>query len=232
MRNNTRTKVIFIILCLFSSGILTAQNSGPSETAARFFASISDQYGAIEDYQADISIVLEDQTMTGTVYYKTPNLLRINFTEPKEQVIVVDGSDLMMYLPRQTVTMTQSLTRHNEASLTSMVAGQGLNLLSQGYSISYLDSPSYVPLEEGSAEQVIKLRLEWRSTSEGFRQIIVSVGENGFIRRMEAVTKEYQSLQYDLTNILVNQNIPDTRFEFDAPPSSYTINNFLFEPEE
>lgn len=210
-----RQTLIFLILSLFLTSALFAQDLIP---AAKFFDSISDQYGEVSDYQADITITQENATMTGMVYYKSPNLLRINFTRPADQVIVVDGEELMMYLPGQSVTMTQTLKRHNQAALTTMAAGQGLNLLSQGYSIGYLDSPDYVPLEEGSAEQVIKLRLEWRSTDEGFRQIIVSVGENGFIRRMEAVTKGYQELRYDLTNILVDQSLPDTRFEFESPP--------------
>jgi len=200
--------------------------------AARFFSTVSDRYGALEDYQADMQILFGDQKMTGTVYYKTPHLLRINFIEPRDQVIVVDGEKLQIYLPAQSVTMIQNVKRHNEATLTSMAAGQGLYLLSRGYSIGYLDSPGYVALDEGSRERVVKLRLEWRSTEEAFRQIIISVDENGYIRRMEAVTKDYQQIRYDLTNILVNQGIPDTRFKFDSPPSSYKINNFLFEPEE
>lgn len=229
MNKQNRTILLVVWMGLLFLSPLGAQEIIP---AARFFNNISDQYGQIEDYQADMAITFGDQHMTGAVYYKTPNLLRINFTEPAEQVIVADGEELMIYLPRQSVTMTQSVKRHNEAALTSMAAGQGLYLLSRGYSIGYLDTPNYVPLEEGSREQVIKLRLEWRSTEEGFRQIILSIGENGFIRRMEAVTKEYQELQYDLTNIMVDQSIPETRFEFEPPPSSYTISNFLFEPEE
>ena len=224
-----RTVWLVLLTGFIALSPLAAQEIVP---AARFFNDISSQYGEIQDYQADMTITFEDQVMTGTVFYKTPNLLRINFTKPAEQVIVADGEELMIYLPLQSVTMTQSIKRHSQAALTSMAAGQGLYLLSRGYSIGYLDSPGYQALEEGSPEQVIKLRLEWRSTDEGFRQIILSIGENGYIRRMEAVTKEYQELQYDLTNILVNQNIPDTRFEFDPPPSSYTISNFLFEPEE
>lgn len=221
-----RLSCLFFLLSLVP---VTAQEIIP---AARFFSTVSDRYGALDDYQADMQILFGDQKMTGTVYYKTPHLLRINFTEPRDQVIVVDGEELQIYLPTQSVTMVQSVKRHNEAALTSMAAGQGLYLLSRGYSIGYLDSPSYVPLDEGSREQVVKLRLEWRSTEEAFRQIIVSVDENGYIRRMEAVTKDYQQIRYDLTNIMVNQGIPDTRFEFESPSSSYKINNFLFEPEE
>ncbi len=229
LKNNRIGIYLILILCSVFSVSLAAQEIIP---AAAYFSGISEQYGNIEDYQADIQITMGNTAMSGVVYYKTPNLMRINFSEPSDQVIVVDGEQLMIYLPMQSVTMVQPLKRHNDAALTTMVSGQGLNLLSRGYSISYFDTPEYVPLEEESREQVIKLLLEWRSTDEGFRQIIVSIGENGYIRRMEAVTKEYQELQYDLTNIVINQNIPGVRFEFESPPSSYTISNFLFEQEE
>jgi len=218
--------VLFLIVI---QALLSAQEIVP---AGQAFSQISQRYGQIEDYQADMQITMGNIKMSGVVFYKSPNLLRINFSEPKEQVMVSDGEQFMLYLPEQSVTMSQTLKRHNESTLTTMAAGQGLNLLSRNYAISYLDSPNLVPLAEGSRERVRKFRLEWRSTEEGFRQIIVSVGENGFIRRMEAITKEYQEVRYDLTNIVVNQNIPDARFQFDSPPSSYTINNFLFEPEE
>ncbi|MBI9101923.1 MAG: outer membrane lipoprotein carrier protein LolA [Spirochaetales bacterium] len=220
---------LVIILGLLISSTLWAQEIIP---AAQYFRGISEQYGAIEDYQADIALAVGDNSMTGVLYYRTPNLLRIDFTDPEDQVIVVDGSELMIHLPRQAVTMVQPLTRHNDATLSTMVTGQGLNLLSRSYSISYLEFPNFVPLDEGSRESVMKLKLEWRSTDEGFRQIIISIGENGYIRRMEAITKDYKDLTYDLTNIVINQNIPEARFEFDPPPTSYTINNFLFELEE
>jgi outer membrane lipoprotein-sorting protein len=155
----------------------------------------------------------------------------VNFSEPRDQVIVIDGVSLQVYLPRQSVTMRQALPRHNEAGLAAMASAQGLNLLMRSYAISYMDSPNLVPLEAGSRERVRKFRLVWRSTEEGFRQIIISVGENGYIRRMEGITKEYQEIRYDFTNIIINQGIPDARFTFDAPSSSYTSNNFLFEPE-
>lgn len=210
------------LFCLTAQEIITAVNA---------FNAVSQQYGQVEDYQADMEITMRNQSMKGVVYYKRPNLFRLNFSDPRDQVIVMDGQSLKLYLPKQSVTMYQALPRHSESSLAAMASSQGLNLLTRGYSISYLDSPNFVPLESGSRERVRKFKLEWRSTEEGFRQIIISVGENGYIRRMEAITKEYQEIQYDFLNIVINQNIPDARFSFDSPPSSYTNNNFLFEPE-
>ena len=231
MSSYKRIVLIIIVLLLpviegFSQELVTAVN---------YFNSISERYGEVFDYQAELTITQgsgdEAVVSAGTIYYKNPNLLRIDFTEPEEQVICVTGTDLMIYLPAQVVVMTQKLKRHNDATLASMASSQGLELLEKGYSISYVDGPDPVPLEEGSDEMVTKLKLEWRTTEQGFRQIEMSVGKDSLIRRMKAVTPEMEEVQFDFVGINVNQNIPDVRFEYEAPASAYEIMNFLFEPE-
>jgi outer membrane lipoprotein-sorting protein len=204
-------------------------------TAVNFFENISVFYGDVFDYEAELSITQttgnEELVSTGLIYYKNPNLLRIDFSDPEEQVICVTGENLMIYLPAQVVVMTQKLQRHNDATLASMASSQGLELLEKGYSIGYLEGPDPVPLEEGSEELVTKLKLEWRTTEQGFRQIEMSIGANNLIRRMKALTTEMEEVQFDFRNININQNIPDARFDYEAPASAYEIKNFLFEPE-
>jgi outer membrane lipoprotein-sorting protein len=201
-------------------------------TAERFFNTVSDNYGTIEDYEALITISSGDTVMEGVCYYKTPNLLRINFVEPKDQRIVVDGENMSLYLPTQNVVLTQKLKKHNEAALATMASSQGLLLMKKGYSIAFLDGPGLVPLDENSETMVRKLNLNWRTTDEGFRQIIISVDENLLIRRMKGITSDYASFQFDFNAIQINQGIPEARFVYDKPPSAYEIDNFLFEPEE
>jgi hypothetical protein len=122
-----------------------------------------------------------------------------------------------------------------------MASEQGLLLLKRNYSVAYLVGPDPMPLDEPtldesgampSQELVVKMKLDWRSTDEGFRQLEISVGENGLIRRINGVTVGYENIQFDLTNILVNQNIPDARFDYESPATANIFENFLFEPEE
>ncbi len=204
-------------------------------TAVSYFERISDYYGEVFDYQADLTITQgsgdEAVVSKGVIYYKSPNLLRIDFTEPDKQVICVTGEDLLIYLPSQVVVMTQKLKRHNDSTLAAMASAQGLDLLEKGYSIGYLDGPDPVPLDEGSDELVTKLKLEWRTTEQGFRQIEMSIGADNLIRRMKALTPEMEDVQFDFVGIDINQNIPDVRFDYEVPASAYEIKNFLFEPE-
>lgn len=241
-----KTQFLFCIvsvLLISVSPLLVAQEI---LTAEKYFDSISEIYGAIEDYQADITITQGEDVMKGVLFYKLPNLLRIDFTDPEEQVLAVDGESLTIYIPGHSVIMHQKLKKRSSSTIATMASSQGLQLLKRNYSVAYLLTPNPVPLEAEEAEdpkeeqvpqgegveQVIKLKLDWRSTDEGFRQIVMSVGENGLIRRIIGVTVGYENIQFDFENILVNQNIPEARFQYDSPASANVFENFLFEPEE
>jgi len=204
-------------------------------TANAYFDQISENYAAVEDYQADIEIDRDSIDMKGLLFYKTPDKIRINFSEPEEQVLALDGELLSIYIPRYRVIMEQKIEKDNQISGSASIASkEGLKLLKRNYSIAYLQSPEPVSLDEDdpASEKVVKLKLIWKSTDESFRQIDLSIGDNGLIRRMIGYDEEYNEIRFDFRNIIVNQNIPDARFEFDGPASANVYDNFLFDPEE
>ncbi|MCQ2603465.1 MAG: outer-membrane lipoprotein carrier protein LolA [Spirochaetia bacterium] len=196
-------------------------------TAQDYLNKISSYYGSITDYEANVTITRDSEVMTGVMYYKNPNLLRINFSRPAEQVLVVDKEKLTIYIPKYRVTMSQKLKKRG----VSLATKDGLQLLKRNYTVAYLKTPDFVPLDEGSSEMVKKLKFVWRSSDEGFRQIEMSIGENNLIRRMVGITSGYQEIKFDFKNIKLNQNIPDTRFDYDAPATANIFENFLFDAE-
>jgi len=215
--------LVLVFLQVYAQDILTA---------GQFFDTLSATYGSVDDYEARISIVTDEALMEGILYYKSPNLLRINFSKPEEQVISVNNDILTLHIPDQNVVMQQTLKKHSNAALAAMASKQGLELLKKGYSIAFLKGPDPVPVDEGSDELVTNLKLVWRQTDEGYRQIEMSIGTDGMIRRMKGITVNYDTFQFDFTEIRINQSIPLSRFEYEAPPSAYIMNNFLFEPEQ
>lgn len=220
---------IVLILILGIPGKVSAQEI---LTAENYFDEVSARYGKIQDYTATISITQGETIMTGKLYYKNPNLLRIDFTEPEDQVLVTNGVEMTIYIPKYEVILVQKLKRRSQAALANMASEQGLHLLKKNYGVAYLSAPNFIPLEDGSEEMVRKLKLESRSTAEGFRQIVLAVGRTGLIRRVTGVTIGYEEFVLDLTDIIVNQNIPDRRFEYDSPPYANVYSDFLFEVEE
>ena len=200
-------------------------------TAAQYFNSVSDKYGSVSDYTAKVSIQQGKNSMDGTVIYKNPNKLRIEFSNPAGQVINSDGKTLTVFLPRYSVAFTQELKKRSDAAIMAMASKQGLNLLKSSYSIGYVTGPDPEPLDGTAGEAVVKLKLTWRSGSQAFRELEISVGKDQFIRRIIGLTAAQQTIQFDFSNIKTNIGVPDTRFDYDSPPTANMIHNFLFEPE-
>ena len=200
-------------------------------TAPRFFDSVSERYGGINDYVATIQIQREESDMEGTLYYRAPNLLRIDFTVPEGQFLVSDGENLSVYVPLYKIVLQQKLRSRGSEAVASMASEEGLSLLRSNYSIAYLDDPTPVRLDEESRELVTKLRLTWRSTTEGFRQLTLSITEDLLIRRIEGTTVNYDEIVFDFEDIRINQNIPARRFEYESPASANTYSDFLFDPD-
>lgn len=209
--------------CAFSQSILTA---------GAFFQSVSAEYGKINDYEASIEIKAAKSTMEGKVSFKRPDLLRIDFSKPEDQVICFNGDMLTIYLPNSSAILNQSVESTGSTNAANLATPQGLSLMSRYYSVAYRVGQEPVALEDGSTEMVVKLVLSRRNTSEAFRYLYVDIiPESKLIRRIEAVTPQNERFQFDFSNYVINQGISDQRFIYDPPTSANNYNNFLFTEE-
>ena len=235
MRTRTHSRILHTVgrltaLVVFVCAPAVAISAQELQTATRFFDAVAERYATIEDYVATIVMRNGSERMEGTLFYRRPNLVRIDFTSPENQVLVSDGETLMIHVPRHNVTLQQSL-RQRDQNVGGLATSQGLRLMRSNYSIAYLHGPAPVPLDEGSSLMVTKLRLDWRNTNEGFRQLVLSVDDNLVIRRIEGITPNFDEVRFDFRDIRLNQSIPSTRFEYTPPPGANRLNNFLFEHE-
>ena len=213
------------VFSLFSQEIVTAE---------KYLESISDRYVDIKDYEARVVIRSDTSEMTGNLSYLDPFFLRIDFTEPAEQVMVFNGEVLTVYLPRLRAVLNQSVApvRRSSASPAggaSLATAQGLQLLRRGYVSSFVMGPDPVPLDDRNRDPVVKLRLTRRIASEGFREIILCIDpQTRLIRRIEGKTIAEAMVRFDFTNVRTNVGIPEQRFVYDSPPTANLYNNFLF----
>ena len=222
-------KVRFLILILLFPAVFPA-NSQEIITAERYLETVSERYGSIKDYEANVVIRSGSSEMTGNLSYLSPSFLRIDFTRPAEQVIVFNGELLTVYLPEYRAILNQNITpSRRPAAGASLASAQGLALLRRNYVPSFVTGPNPVPLDEKTNEGVVKLRLARKNISEGFREIILSISPgNRTIRRIEGRTIADTLVQFDFTNIRTNLGIPEMRFLYDSPASAYIYNDFLF----
>lgn len=219
-----KLSAFFLAFFIFAQGVFSQEIT----TASAYFKTISDYYSSLKSYEADIEITADKQQMASHVSYKKPNLLRLDFTNPQDQVLVFNGDMLTIYLPKASAVLQQSVQDNNTGAAT-LATSQGLSLMSRYYVVAYEIGQDAVPLEDGSDEKVIKLILTRRNTSEAFRYIKLAINpKTKLIRRVEASTTKAENFIFDFLEYRLNPDISDQRFIYDAPSSANNFNNFMF----
>jgi len=202
-------------------------------TASQFFDQVAERYAQVEDYQAKIRITSGKDTMVGTIAFKSPSLLRVDFTEPADQVIAFDGQTLTVYIPGYRAILSQSATGKAGAGSASLASREGLKMMKRNYGVAFEKDPTPVPLEDAAGETAVLLVLTRSTVSEGFKTIKLYVNpESKLIRRMEGWTLGGDKIGFDFTGMTINAGIPASRFLYDSPASANVYNNFLFKTEE
>jgi outer membrane lipoprotein-sorting protein len=229
-----KISLVALLLLVFLPASVLSQEMVSADS---FFSAVSDRYSGIQDYSAKVIITAgKASPMQGDLIYKSPSLLRIDFSVPADQVICFDGKTLTVYLPEYRAVLSQEVSDGAAGAKTggaALASKQGLALMRRNYSIGYLSTPDPVPLDEGSEERVVKLILNRKTQTEGFSEIRLSVSpDTSLIRRIEGVAASKETFVFDFKSVKLNQNISDAKFIYDSPASANLYNNFLFKPEE
>lgn len=226
-----RLQIAIVAAILIGFFVLGAAQAQTMMTADQFFTQLADKYASVTDYQAAVQISAGKQPMFGTLIFKSPTLLRIDFSQPADQVIVFDGKTLLVYLPQYRAVLRQDAGDQGVSmGAAALASKEGLSLLRRNYTIGWEHSPSQEALDPGSSEQVYRLMLSRKSVSEGYKNIRLSVSaDTMLIRRLEGWTVSNDKITFDFQSIRLNQGITDDKFAYDAPASANVYNNFLFQ---
>lgn len=217
-------KKLFVACLMLFSASLFAQGI---TTASSYFKSVSEYYATIKDFEANFEIKIDKKESAGRLSFKTPDLLRMDYSNPENQVICYNGDLLTIYLPDSDAVLQQAVQQGSSGA--SMATPQGLALMSRYYTIAYESGQNAVPLEDGSDEMVVKFILSRKSSSEAFRYINLAINEKTkLIRRIEAVTPKGEEFIFNFYDYRLNQDLSDQRFIYDAPSSANIFDNFLF----
>lgn len=208
-----------IIIFIFSNAMGFAQIT----TANAYFKIISEYYASLKDYEVDFNIKMNKKETAGTLSYMVPNLVRLDYYEPANQVICFNGDKLTMYLPETGAILEQ------EPQGKGITSPMGLSLLNRYYTVSYESGQAPVPLSAENPEMVIKFILYKKSSAEAFSSIKIAVNpDTKLIRQIEATTSNGSKFVFTFSNYRLNQGISVNRFIYDPPSSANNLNNFLF----
>ena len=225
--DSKRACAVSLILLLAAFGAFSQE----VVTAEAYFSAVAETYAEVDDYEAAFQFRHDDQVSSGSISYKHPNKLRLDFDEPEGQVLVSDGELLTVYYPSLDVIFEQELSDRGTGGGADLASREGLRALRQNYAIAYLVGPDPVPLEEDDDEPVTKLKLTSNNPSEGFRQLELSISASNLLRRITGLTLNLQERVFDFTDIRINQAIPDARFDYESPPDANVFTDFLFGAE-
>ncbi|MDR1470263.1 MAG: outer membrane lipoprotein carrier protein LolA [Spirochaetaceae bacterium] len=218
----------WLSVSLFLTGLAAPLFAQSIVTAEAYLERVSNRYASFNDYEAHIVIKTGGVEMAGTVSHLAPAFMRIDFSSPAEQVIVFNGDVLTIYLPEMRAILNQDVGS-SAGGGASLATGQGLSMMRRNYAAAYSTGPDPEPLEGGSRERVVRLRLTSRYGGAGFRELLLSIDpETLLIRRIAATQLAGGTIQFDFTNVKTNQGIPEQRFIYDSPASANVYNNFLF----
>jgi outer membrane lipoprotein carrier protein len=228
--------VKYLPLCaLLALGLLAAGPSAAEEmiAAAQYFSQVAARYAQIDDYEGKIAITTGKDVMKGDISFKTPSLLRIDFSSPPDQVIAFDGQTLTVYIPSSNAILSQSSADKPGAGAPALATREGLKMLSRSYTIAFESSPTPLPLEGGAqGEMAVRLVLNRNSAVEGFKSLKLYITpDSKLIRRMEGWTIAGDKFIFDFTSVKTNVGIPAARFIYDSPASANVYNNFLFKSD-
>jgi outer membrane lipoprotein-sorting protein len=218
----------FFLMAFFLLAFMTPLSAQSIVTAEAYLKQVSDHYATFRDYEERIAINTGGTEMAGPVSHLAPAFMRIDFSSPAEQVIVFNGEQLTIYLPEMRAILNQDVgsSAGGGAGGVNLATGQGLSMMRRNYVAAYVTGPEPVPLDEGSGERVVKLRLTGQG---GFRELVLSIDPAALlIRRIVATQLTGGVIQFNFTNVRTNQGIPEQRFIYDSPASANVYNNFLF----
>ncbi|MBN1799727.1 MAG: outer membrane lipoprotein carrier protein LolA [Spirochaetales bacterium] len=224
----SRYVVVMSLICFFVLMICGNLSAEDITTAQEFLTKVSDVYASLYDYAASIRITKGDVVQNGFLMYSNRNLLKIEFSNPPGQIVLVDGEKLSIYVPRYGIILEQRYS----ASGANVASAKGLTLLLDNYMVAYAVKGT-VPLDKDSNVMVTKLLLTpYSGSTEGFKQIILYIDSNYLIRRVEGTTVQMEKIVFDFYGIRLNVGIPLTKFDFDPPAMTNVYPDFLYDTIE
>lgn len=210
---------------------------------------------SIKDLEADFKWMQNENVQEGKIYFKNSQRLRLNFTNPSNQVMCTNGYDLWFYLPthnfvlkqtlmhkekKQTETESDPVTENtksknknnskekseNQDSASALFFNPvGFDNFLSNYAIEFHESKTLVDYKGYKVYQFKLIR--WRSTRNGINVIYMTVDPNGIMRKIEGITAAYRKIVIEFENIKLNSNLPDLLFNYEPPAHARTLDNFI-----
>lgn len=196
----------------------------------------------VKDFEAEIKWTQDKDVQKGIIFFKNPQKVRINFTEPSKQVVCTNGYMLWVYIDYLNLILKQEILQKEKTKTDDgktqtvvnpiLINPVGYDRFLSDYAIEYHETKT--PADYGDGSMVYKMRLlRWRSSKSGFNSIFLTINaDNGFIRKVEGITAAYKRIILEIDNVKFNKDISDLTFNYEPPAHANTVENFITNQED
>ena len=150
----------------------------------------------------------------GTLYYRAPGRYRIEYSYPRGDVVVDDGTWVWIYLPS---------SQPDQVIRQPADGSGGANPLTYLRDLRSMYAVDLVGSEVISGESSEHLSMELRVEDAPFVHVDVWVGrQTGLLRQVRTTTSDGVEKSYTFTSLDPGAGIPDSRFRF-SPPAGVEV---------
>lgn len=150
----------------------------------------------------------------GTLYYRAPGRYRIEYTYPRGDVVVDDGTWVWIYVPS---------SQPDQVIRQPADGSGGANPLTYLRDLRSMYDVALAGGEVISGEASDGLTMVPRVANAPFTHVDVWVGrQTGLLRRVRTVTPDGIEKSYTFTSLDPGAGIPDSRFRF-SPPAGVEV---------
>jgi len=196
-----------IVLFVFSISLLFLTNSFAQSNAQELLKNIQDKFNSINDLSAQLTQSVNDEvSLKGKVFYKKENNLRFEF---KNSLIISNGESSWNYNEKQ-----QKVVITNFES-------EGNKILSIRQII--FEYPEDCELNTFESEGKKVLELIPQDDTFSFNSVKLFTDSENLITKVLVDDPATGMIQIELSNYLVNKDLPDSYFQFSPPEGSQVI---------
>jgi outer membrane lipoprotein carrier protein len=172
-------------------------------TLDRFLAEV---HSLTAEFRQELKTDDEDLVDTGTLSFERPNRFRWMSRKPNEFLVVADGKTMWQYDVELEQVTRAPVDESNDSSPASLLAGDR----------SARDRFDVV--ETSRRDGLDWIKLTPKAADSGF--VSVLIGFEGLApRRLELVDSLNHLTTVALEKVVLNPDLPDSEFEFKAPPN-------------
>ncbi|MFO7448210.1 MAG: outer membrane lipoprotein carrier protein LolA [Ignavibacteriaceae bacterium] len=196
-------KSLFLLVLFSFLTVLNAQDSGN-----QLLKSVQDKFNSVEDLSADVKQVVNGKTsFSGKVYFKKDNKFRV---ELKNSTLISDGSTTWNYSKNDKKVVIDLFDTSNPSALS-------INTIINEY-----PAKSNVITTSENGQSVLVLTPK-NDSGRSFNEVKLWVNKDNLVEKVTVAQTSGKTMNIEITNYKLNQNIPDSQFSFNPPQGTTVI---------